>query len=108
MGIARALRDHDGVSACEVVMGTPANLERARGAGGQRQAGPGDVVVAVDGEDGLGDTVLAEVQRLLVGRRRAERRGTGAGAHARRGRRGPTSRSSRCRASTRRSRLTAR
>ena len=67
MGIARALRDHDGVSACEVVMGTPANLSALAALGASAEAGPGDVVVAVDGEDGLGDTVLAEVQRLLVG-----------------------------------------
>jgi FdrA protein len=67
MGIARALRDHAGVSACEVVMGTPANLSALAALGASAEAGPGDVVVAVDGEDGLGDTVLAEVQRLLVG-----------------------------------------
>jgi FdrA protein len=67
MGIARALRDHEGVSACEVVMGTPANLSALAALGASAEAGPGDVVVAVDGEDGLGDTVLAEVQRLLVG-----------------------------------------
>ncbi len=67
MGIARALRDHEGVSACEVVMGTPANLSALAALGASAAAGPGDVVVAVDGEDGLGDTVLAEVQRLLVG-----------------------------------------
>ncbi len=67
MGIARALRDHEGVSACEVVMGTPANLGALAALGASAMAGPGDVVVAVDGEEGLGDTVLAEVQRLLVG-----------------------------------------
>jgi FdrA protein len=67
MGIARALRDHEGVSACEVVMGTPANLSALAALGASAQAGPGDVVVAVDGEEDLGDEVLAEVQRLLVG-----------------------------------------
>ena len=67
MGIARALRDHEGVSACEVVMGTPANLSALAALGASAEAGPGDVVVAVDGEDGLGETVLAEVQRLLAG-----------------------------------------
>jgi FdrA protein len=67
MGIARALRDRDGVSACEVVMGTPANLGALAALGASAEAGPGDVVVAVDGEDGLGDAVLAEVQRLLAG-----------------------------------------
>jgi FdrA protein len=67
MGIARALRDHEGVSACEVVMGTPANLSALAALGASAEAGPADVVIAVDGEEGLGDTVLAEVQRLLVG-----------------------------------------
>jgi FdrA protein len=67
MGIARALRDRDGVSACEVVMGTPANLGALAALGASADAGPGDVVIAVDGEDGLGDAVLAEVQRLLSG-----------------------------------------
>jgi FdrA protein len=67
MGIARALRERDGVTACEVAMGTPANLEALAALGASAQAGPGDVVVAVDGEDGLGDAVLAEVQRLLAG-----------------------------------------
>jgi FdrA protein len=67
MGIARALRERDGVTACEVAMGTPANLAALEALGARAQAGPGDVVVAVDGEDGLGDAVLAEVQRLLAG-----------------------------------------
>jgi FdrA protein len=67
MGIARALRDHAGVSACEVVMGTPANLSALAALGASATAGPSDMVVAVDGEEGLGDTILAEVQRLLVG-----------------------------------------
>jgi FdrA protein len=67
MGIARALRERDGVSACEVAMGTPANLAALAALGASAEAGPSDVVVAVDGEDGLGDAVLAEVQRLLSG-----------------------------------------
>ena len=67
MGIARALRDRDGVAACEVVMGTPANLSALAALGANAEARPGDVVVAVDGEDGLGDAVLAEVERLLAG-----------------------------------------
>ena len=67
MGIARALRERDGVTACEVAMGTPANLAALAALGANADAGPGDVVVAVDGEDGLGDAVLAEVQRLLAG-----------------------------------------
>ena len=108
MGIARALRDHEGVSACEVVMGTPANLSALAALGASAEAGPGDVVVAVDGEDGLGDAVLAEVQRLLVGGAAQSERGTGRRrAPSPRSTR-PTSRSSRCPASTRRSRPIAR
>ena len=67
MGIARALRDRVGVTACEVAMGTPANLAALAALGATAEAGPGDVVVAVNGEDGLGDALLAEVQRLLAG-----------------------------------------
>src|SRR3954454_5660258 len=67
MGIARALRERDGVSACEVVMGTPANLRALADLGAQAQAGAGDVVIAVDGDDGAGDASLDELTRLLAG-----------------------------------------
>jgi FdrA protein len=67
MGIARTLRGHDGVAACEVVMGTPANLSALAALGARADARPGDLVVAVDGRDGVGDAVLAEVERLLAG-----------------------------------------
>jgi FdrA protein len=67
MGIARALRDRDGVAACEVVMGTPANLSALAALGADADARPSDLVVAVDGEDGLGAAVLAEVERMLAG-----------------------------------------
>jgi FdrA protein len=67
MGIARTLRGHDGVAACEVVMGTPANLSALAALGARAEARPSDLVVAVDGEDGVGDEVLAEVERLLAG-----------------------------------------
>ena len=67
MGIARTLREREGVAACEVVMGTPANLSALAALGASADARPGDVVVAVEGEDGLGDAVLAEVERLLAG-----------------------------------------
>ena len=105
-GAARARRRR----ACEVAMGTPANLEALAALGASADAGPGDVVIAVDGEDGLGDAVLAEVERAALRRRR--RRGERRRRPRRRGRwprsRAPTSRSSRCPASTRRSRRTAR
>jgi FdrA protein len=67
MGIARTLRGHDGVAACEVVMGTPANLSALEALGARAEARPSDLVVAVDGEDGVGEAVLAEVERLLAG-----------------------------------------
>jgi FdrA protein len=67
MGIAQTLRGHDGVAACEVVMGTPANLSALAALGARAEARPGDLVVAVDGEDGVGEAVLAEVERLLAG-----------------------------------------
>jgi FdrA protein len=66
MGIARTVRGRDGVAACEVVMGTPANLSALAALGASADARPGDLVVAVDGEDGVGDAVLAEVERLLA------------------------------------------
>jgi FdrA protein len=75
MGIARALREREGVAACEVVMGTPANLGALAALGARAEARPGDVVVAVDGEDGLGDAVLTEVERLLAGSGTAAARG---------------------------------
>jgi FdrA protein len=67
MGIAQRLRGRDGVAACEVVMGTPANLSALAALGVRAEARPGDIVVAVDGEDGLDNAVLAEVERLLAG-----------------------------------------
>jgi FdrA protein len=51
MKVAADLRSRDGVSACEAVMGTPANLKAL---GVDCDAGPSDVVLAVDGrEDAL-------------------------------------------------------
>jgi FdrA protein len=66
MGIARALRGRDGVAACEVAMGTPANLAALADLGADAQASPGDVVIAVDGGDGADvDAALAEAERML-------------------------------------------
>jgi FdrA protein len=66
MGIARALRGRDGIAACEVAMGTPANLAALAELGADAQASPGDVVIAVDGRDGADvDAALAEAERLL-------------------------------------------
>jgi FdrA protein len=49
MQVAQRLRDRRGVSACEVLMGTPANLEALAALGARCQAAPTDVVIAVDG-----------------------------------------------------------
>src|SRR5262245_42568576 len=49
MQVAQGLRSQDGVSACEVLMGTPANLETLAGLGASADAAPTDIVIAVDG-----------------------------------------------------------
>jgi FdrA protein len=66
MGIARTLRGRDGIAACEVAMGTPANLAALADLGADASATPGDVVIAVDGSDGADvEAALAEAERLL-------------------------------------------
>lgn len=65
MGVARALRDRDGVRACEVAMGTPANLEALMRLGVRVEAAPGDLVIAVEANDGDADKALAEAERTL-------------------------------------------
>jgi FdrA protein len=49
MQVAQAVRSHDGVRGCELVMGTAANLEVLRSRGVQAEATPADVVIAVEG-----------------------------------------------------------
>jgi FdrA protein len=66
MGIARTLRGRNGIAACEVAMGTPANLAALADLGAGASATPGDVVIAVDGSDGADvEGALAEAERLL-------------------------------------------
>src|SRR5919199_355394 len=65
MGIARAVRGRDGVAACEVAMGTAANLEALARLGADADAAPDDIVIAVDAGDGAAEEALAEVERLL-------------------------------------------
>ena len=65
MGIARALRGRDGIAACEVAMGTPANLAALSDLGAQAQATPGDVVIAIDGDGADAEAALAEAERML-------------------------------------------
>src|SRR3954453_6169128 len=68
MGIARALRGRDGIAACEVAMGTPANIAALAELGADAQASPGDVVIAVDGSAASEvEAALAEAERLLSG-----------------------------------------
>ena len=49
MQVAQAVRSHDGVRGCELVMGTAANLEALRARGVECDATPADVVIAVEG-----------------------------------------------------------
>ena len=65
MGIARALRGRDGIAACEVAMGTPANLAALADLGARAQASPGDVVIAIDGDGDPAEQALAEAERML-------------------------------------------
>ncbi|HYY23611.1 MAG TPA: hypothetical protein VE780_17190 [Thermoleophilaceae bacterium] len=65
MGIAQAVRGRDGVSRCEVAMGTPANLEALDALGVSADAGPGDIVIAVDADDGRAEDAVAEAERAL-------------------------------------------
>ncbi len=66
MGVARALRDRDGVQACELAMGTAANLEALERLGVSAEAAPGDLVIAVEADEGRGAEALAEAERALA------------------------------------------
>jgi FdrA protein len=66
MGIARGLRGRDGVSGCEMGMGTAANLEALAARGVQAQAGPSDLIVAVQTDsDEVAEATLAQAQAEL-------------------------------------------
>jgi FdrA protein len=60
MKVAQTVRGRDGVSACELVMGTPANLEQL---GLSVDATPADVVIAVDGPDEALDAAERELSQ---------------------------------------------
>ncbi|HEX7299188.1 MAG TPA: hypothetical protein VF257_09275 [Solirubrobacteraceae bacterium] len=64
MGVAARLREREGITRAEVFMGTPANLAALAELGGKADAGPGDLVIALDGADV--DGALAEAERLLA------------------------------------------
>jgi FdrA protein len=80
MGIARGLRALDGVSGCEMGMGTAANLEALAARGVEvSNAGPSDLIVAVnaDGEETAGETLRQAEEELSSGG--ASAAGTSAG-----------------------------
>ena len=56
MKVASDVRARDGVTSCDAVMGTPANLAAL---GIEADAGPSDVVIVVDGPDGALDAAEA-------------------------------------------------
>ena len=64
MQIAQAMRARDGVDSCEVVMGTAANVEALAARGVTSDAGPTDVVIAVDAGGGAG-AALDDAEREL-------------------------------------------
>ena len=65
MKVAQGTRALDDVRACEVLMGTPANLEALATLGATADAAPGDVVIAVDA-DGDGAAALDGAERDLA------------------------------------------
>ena len=65
MAVARAMRDRDGVRACELAMGTPANLEALGRLGVTADAAPGDLVIAVDADARVAGEALADAERAL-------------------------------------------
>jgi FdrA protein len=68
MGVARGIRGREGVEACEVAMGTAANLEALAALGVTVDAGPGDVVIAVRaGDGGVRAAALADAEAGLTG-----------------------------------------
>ncbi len=66
MAIAKELRAHPHVTACEVAMGTAANLEALRALGAQAEGSPADVVIAVDTEAAAAAAVLDEAEAALA------------------------------------------
>ena len=66
MSVARDVRGMDGVQTCEIGMGTPANRETLARLGAQAEAGPADIMIAVQAADGAGEDALAAAERALV------------------------------------------
>jgi FdrA protein len=65
MSIARAIRDRNGVTRCELGTGTPANLEVLAGYGARVQATPADLVIAVEAQSGAAADALAQAELEL-------------------------------------------
>jgi FdrA protein len=64
MGVAARLRERDGIARAEVFMGTPANLAALAELGGEADARPSDLVIALEGADV--DAAFDEAERLLA------------------------------------------
>ena len=71
MSISRAVREREGIRRCELAMGTPANLELLTGLGAIADAGPGDVVIAVEADQGAALEALATAEQELARSTRA-------------------------------------
>jgi len=78
MSIARAVRERDGIARCEMGMGTPANLELLAGFGAPAQATPGDLVIAVEAQEGPAEEALAWAEQELASSSAPEDRAGGA------------------------------
>ncbi|HEU0316888.1 MAG TPA: hypothetical protein VFR49_06135, partial [Solirubrobacteraceae bacterium] len=66
MGIARGLRGGEGIDGAEIGMGTAANLEALARRGVEAQAGPSDLIVAVDsGSQETAEKALAQAEQEL-------------------------------------------
>jgi FdrA protein len=66
MGVARDVREQPGVEACEIVMGTAANLEALAALGARVEAGPGDLVIAVRAAQDAGEEALDAAELSLT------------------------------------------
>jgi FdrA protein len=66
MSVARDVRALDGVQACEIGMGTEANLEALKRLGADADSSPADLVIAVQASDGAADDALAAAEQALL------------------------------------------
>ena len=66
MSISRAVRERGGIRRCELAMGTPANLDLLAGLGAITEAGPADVVIAVEADQGVALQALEIAEQELT------------------------------------------